>query len=398
MISSQRAVSLLFATLSLVTSCTRPAPQAQPDAAADAATTVDPRLLGLNDVSILLPLPSGPTAQGYLSASSSGAKGALLPQSVFAQIPGFPVMPSEGLEYDKMRVVSVRFDPCNVAQPGDPCAAQVRMVMQPVTAAGSTKDSALHLFYSLTSEQFAAVVTALRSLRTMAAGATNGPLDVHPVLAAQGMSGAYATALNALLLANAGEQNLTKMTFFLRAPPLQEVWFFGGFTRSNGMLTRLNIQGVGTSNQRVIHTPSDNDGFEYAFTPEATTPEDHRALLSTAQMDAATDEARRDAFAGFLRVENPDAHTVDALPCAGCHVSTFVTGRARQRFSLADEMFAAHVFRSSRHDLTVRGLAAQTPSSLRAFGYFHGDVMISQRTVNESAKVADEIERLYPLR
>jgi glutathione S-transferase len=51
---------------------------------------------------------------------------------------------------------------------------------------------------------------------------------------------------------------------------------------------------------------------------------------------------------------------------------------------------------TSTHDLTLKGEAATTPSSLRAFGYFGKIPMISQRVVNESAAVVDDLEKRFP--
>ena len=48
------------------------------------------------------------------------------------------------------------------------------------------------------------------------------------------------------MLRYAGEQNLVRVTFFLRAPPTTEVWFFGGLERDGeGILRVMNIVGVG---------------------------------------------------------------------------------------------------------------------------------------------------------
>lgn len=44
----------------------------------------------------------------------------------------------------------------------------------------------------------------------------------------------------------------------------------------------------------------------------------------------------------------------------------------------------------------MRGGAADNPSSLRAFGYFGSDPMISRRTINESAAVVADLEARYP--
>ncbi len=348
--------------------------------------------LGLNDVSVLLPVPSSPSAPGYLGPKSAGDRGQLLPKAVYDEIPEFPVVPAQGLDYARMRTVAIRFDGC-FKRPQSACEAQIRLVMQPITDAGDTRDSALHLFYKLSDDELPGLVHDLRTLRTLAPEVADAPLDVHAGFAAQGGEGAYATALNDLVLRLAGEQNLVRMTFFLRAPPANEVWFFGGFDRKDGVLSQLDIVGVGKSNQRVIHTPSEG-GYSLDLLPVEKTPEDTSLLLTSEGAKAASREDLEKALGAFARIENPTRYSPDDLPCAGCHVSSAVTGHAKQNLQ-AELTKMPDVFTSAR-DLSLRGEASGFTSSLRAFGWFGKKAMISQRVVNESAAVADDLEKRFP--
>jgi len=133
--------------------------------AADAAAPALPALT-MNDVSVLVPIPANPQAAGFLRPSSAGERGKLLPQAVYDKIPEFPVVPAEGLDFARMRVVGIRFDGCFPAPAG--CEPQIRLVMQPITDEGATLDSSLHLFYRLTEEELGAVVLGLRQLKELA--------------------------------------------------------------------------------------------------------------------------------------------------------------------------------------------------------------------------------------
>ncbi len=358
----------------------------------DAGADVEAPLpkLGLNDVSVLLPIPASPDAPGALGPTSAGGRGELLPQAVYDKIPKFGVKPAQGLDYARMRVVAARFDGCFPAPTG--CEAQVRLVMQPVTDKGTTLDSALHLFYRLSETELPAVVKELRRLRTLAPEVKDAPLDVHAALVAQGPEGPYAKGLDELLLRYAGEENLSRMTFFLRAPPVAEEWFFGGFNRVGGVLQTMDIVGVGKTNQRV--NLSKTDGYRYELTPSPTLPEDLGVLAGSAQAKAATDAERSAALGAFLRIENPGKYGPDQLSCGGCHMSTFVTAFARTDLQMPVD---AHpdAFKSTR-DLTVRGESATTASSLRAFGWFDARPMIANRVVFESALVVDDFEKRFP--
>lgn len=380
----------LLATALLALACT--AESVSAPAPSDPAAGPRWPKLGMNDVSVLIPLPKTAEEKPLLAPADAGVKGRLLPKAVLDAVPRFPFVPADGLDAAPLRAVGVRFDGCFPGNAG--CEPQIRVVMQPVKADGTALDSALHLFFKLTEDELSLVVTELRRLRTLAPEVADAPLDVHAGLLAQGPEGAYGSALRDLVLTYAGEQNLSRVTFFLRAPPAQETWFLGGFDRVDGKLEVIDIVGVGQGNQRVIR-PNVDGGWQYVVTPEGTTPEDGRVLLDSATAAASSDDARRKAYASFLRLENPTKYGPDALPCAGCHVSTFVADEAARRFGLAPSDFPADAF-GSKHDLTLKGGASRNPTSLRAFGWFHKEPMLSRRVVNESAAVVDDLERRYP--
>lgn len=405
------ALALLFGTLGCGESAA-PVADGGLDASRDGAVTADadvtpadvavdttparpPPTLGLNDVSVLFPSPATQEAPGYLRPTDMAAHGVLLPRAVFDRIPGFPVVPADAIAYDRMRVLSLRVDGCG--GPHTSCYPQIRLVMQPMRT-NLARDSALHLFYRLTPAEMDDVVQSLRRMRALAPGLTDGPLEVNRALTTQGIDGAWGTALRELVLRHLGEERLQRVTFFLRAPPATEVWFFGGLER-NAMnaFEAMTIVGVGMGNQRVIHT-EEEAGFRYDFTPVGTTPENHTPVLSAATSAMATEERRRAAVASLYRVENPLRYVPDELPCAGCHVSTYVLGEAARTHGLVAEQFATERYTNARFDLTVRGTAGEQASSLRAFGWFNSEPMISQRTVNETAAVIEDLDTRHPPR
>lgn len=363
--------------------CQEPAP---------AKETGAPVLLSMNDVSVLYPLPASSDDPNYLSASDDGAYGTLFPRGLFLQIPTFPATTEETLVLRLLRVVSLRFDACG----GTPenCRPEVRLVMQPIAEDGRAGDSALHLFYDI--EDFDAAVTALRDLRALEPEtAVDAPLDVHPSLAAQGVGGAYGAALREVVLGLTGEERLRRVTFFLRAPSTVPNWFMGGFEVEVGEMTALDIEGVGDDVQQVLLTETDTS-FTYDVNPPGASPEDGRAFFSTEAMAAATDAERQEAMASYLRVENPDVYVPDQLACVGCHLSTFVTTVAARDHGLQATDFPDDAYTSTARDLQVNGGAATNATSLRGFGWFDYDPMISRRTVNETAHALDRIEADYP--
>lgn len=375
-----RASLIVFCALSFACSDTPKASSVGVDAGPNL-----PQLVA-SDVSVLFPLPSTASEPGYLSPADQGALGELLTQTTYDKIPKFGVKPSEGLDFARMRVVAARFDACFKTANG--CQAQVRLVMQPITDKSKALDSALHLFYQVPDASVPTLVTSLRKLHALAPETTPGALDVHPALVGQGVTGAYGSALRDLILQYAGDQTFVRMTFFLRAPPKQEEWFFGGFDRVDGELKTLRIVGVGAQNQRVDRVAT-AAGYNYVFTPNPTAPEDTSALLVSEKAVSAPREDVEKAANAFARIENPSIYGPDDLPCAGCHVTTVVRHFSENELGIKST-------EALKSKLTTTSEAAVTPSSLRAFGYFADKPMVANRVLHESEAVVQDMESRFP--
>ncbi len=364
-------------------------PGAEPAKDTDGHTPV---LLSMSDISVLYPLPATSEDPNHLRASDDGAYGTLFPRELFLQIPTFPATTDETLVLRLLRVVSLRFDACGGTP--DDCRPEVRLVMQPIAEDGRAADSALHLFYAI--DDFDAAVAALRELRALEPEtAVDAPLDVHPSLVAQGVGGAYGAALREVVLGLTGEDRLRRVTFFLRAPSTTPNWFMGGFEVEEGVMTTLDIEGVADSIQQVLLTETGTT-FAYDVNPPGASPEDGRAFFSTEAMAAATDAERQATMASYLRVDNPAVYVPDQLSCVGCHLSTVVTTAAERDYGLQASDFPDDAYTSTARDLQLRGGAGANATSLRGFGWFDFDAMISRRTVNETAHTLDKIEADYP--
>ena len=95
----------------------------------------------------------------------------------------------------------------------------------------------------------------------------------------------------------------------------------------------------------------------------------------------------RGALQKALEIENPsgDLHA-DNVDCASCHTAGPLRVRAEH---LGHSSEGLSRFRSD-YSLTLgnREDSIGDPARLRAFGYFHGEPVFSQRLVNETAAVA----------
>lgn len=222
------------------------------------------RLLDVNDVSFLFPLPKNlQELAGLLKISQPGQDGQpLMPQDIFNLVKakgeeagiqfdtarrGQTMIPLEAHRYDAWRVVGMRFDPCanstthksiNTNSDLAGCIFELRLTAQPlqpaptapsiITPEGTTlttgpeafatDDFALHLIYSIPQEKQAEVLSSLvsdlREIKNSAPLSTTGlPLGIHPAMLKEGTGteGKYAKRVRQTILKHFGGTKLTSV-------------------------------------------------------------------------------------------------------------------------------------------------------------------------------------------
>jgi len=106
--------------------------------------------------------------------------------------------------------------------------------------------------------------------------------------------------------------------------------------------------------------------------------------------------AQRDALDALVATQNPLLTTSSTAQCIACHTSTYL-GVHRAQVAVIGLGTLPSRFQST-HDVRLEdGISATTPASLHAFGWLGGDIAISQRVVNETAMVLDEIQQRFPV-
>ena len=369
--------------------------------------------LGAADVSVLFPATDG---AALWPASMETTSGPLLPREAF-ELNGRSLVREveDSAEYDALRVVGMRFDPCFQHTLGGACEPQVRLVLQVplATDEGSVDfaDGAVHALYALTFERFEELVTALTALAaptSAAAPDSNGnapsrhaPLGVHPTLEREGVGGPFGSALASIAKAHLGPATLTRVTFMTRTAAVAGQWQFSGFEildrrdkskeadpkgqRLEGQ--RLVIAGVGVTMQNVTrdrHIPEADHIFAYTVHP-LFADKSGRLGASGVYLAKASPEERQSVHAWALRQESPSAHLPDTTDCASCHLSNHVGRRVE---AVSDDL----LFEANRPD-RVTSPAETDADNLRAFGYFGRHPQVAQRTANETAAVLRRLER-----
>jgi hypothetical protein len=367
----------------------------------------------MNDLSVLYPLAqTSSDMAGYLTATSKTAGGGLMPLALFDTVTGqkgnshktgpLPPGASPSLVYDDMRAVGFRLDPCfaNIGPVVNEssCLNQIRVIFQSLSvSSGSVTavDGAVHVFYSLTRAQFTAAVNEVIAARQASDPTSSdlGPLAIHPLVAKQGLNGAMAKALNAIVLKYANSANIVRLTTFL-AGNLDTVWNFSGVDVSSGSTTPMDIASLPGS--------TTNETFFLGFgallsggtyMPTTTSSDNMQLLANSTNAMAASTTAQQAAYTAALKVQNPNFDSPNTIDCASCHTAQFAQvhvgeGMLGMSASGNSNVFQPNAtFVSAADAAQTTPITSSTPFNVHAFSYSGQNAMINQRVINETANL-----------
>ncbi len=377
--------------------------------------------LDVNDVALLFPIAWNASERAQmLSLSDQGPHGALLTkvmfEGAFATLASQrPLANTAALElakpYEPWRVVAVRFDPCAAhTNNANACTVQLRLVVQPVVdvtsdlaryfdkASVGALDYAMHLVFELPASEAVQAVAELRALKSSSSVATAGRvLHVHPAMAKEGIGGEFALRLKKFVLTFAGEKRLSKVTVFGGDEPTSRGegtrWAFSENVVAGGKLTPSAVPGCGTEKVQVF----DSGNFETnAFQPIPTTTNaldlyfspEFRGEFFTNKNGPLHIKAER----ARVSVENPTSQTIANTDCVSCHLAQS-QGKSRPvGVGIADVQFKAPPGKT----LARSEYLADKGYVFRMFGHVQTQAGVAQRVINESALVADYIDRTFP--
>jgi hypothetical protein len=366
--------------------------------------------LAPSDLAVLFPLPASVDSAALLRLDADALNGPLLSEAQFAAIPVFQNQ-VPAVAYDDFRIVGMRVDPCFPdlgALKTNPaaCRRQIRLVAQPFVSGFEgvvfTEDEAIHLLYDLDAAAFNDVLERLVALRGDRPVDANAVLGVHPQLASEGEDGPTGAALRALILEHVGPKQLKRYTFVRGDENF--TWIWGGLDVTASALVPVAIHGLAT--ELADHTQEITANFGlmdiYPRTPEADGLEalmGDNACAENAPIGCAEVALSRPAeqiqaaLTTALAIENPKRHSPESVDCASCHQAGPLSARAVRDFGKSTAGIEHY---ESSWNLALGNSAELTgaPNRVRAFGYFSTEPVLSQRTVNEAAAVADAVNRL----
>ncbi|MGE0548979.1 MAG: hypothetical protein AB7O24_13150 [Kofleriaceae bacterium] len=340
----------------------------------------------MNDVSIVIPLKVGESALMPSVANAAG-EGVLISKELWQQIDDDMPL-TEGTQsevlWPKMRVTSMRFDPCFEQHiPDTSCRRVVRLVAQPVTEyPGSNEvlatDASLHLFYQLTDDQFVAMLLGYKEL--MVGERIADALYQHPVLAREGLDSEQSSGLNRLITSQLNPDNMIRVTEMATGRSGNNWFWFvydrasdGSFARSLIPTTEHDLDGH-DSTQRPPPVLDDIPGF-----PEK--------LLFNSLVDQMTEEELNKAAAEIYRIENPAIVDATNIKCSTCHVGMRVLDIAFQRRGLPLPEDPSFVVPAGQN-MQLRDESVSR-RNMHGLGYFGKSTAVTRRVIKESALIAD---------
>lgn len=335
--------------------------------------------VSLNDVSVLLPLPTPAEITNLLKPEEQGSQGALLSLKAYQKFNELvPEHENNIVWRDQLKVIALRLDPCFTEGTGPtPCRRQIRLVWQPIIFKQNkpeARDAAVHSFYEFDEETFESIKKSWLSIAT---GKPTDLLQIHPQILREGWQGPYWKNLRELILQNCGEKNLVRMTT-MNVMGGEQMWIFAGFDIQDGEVLPIKIPRFFSKfSQGVISGSSASKGFTGGLMPAPEVDSDVGEFLedSFAFKKNYSEEQIRNVILKAQDYEDPAKHNPGTLDCASCH--------------MADSIHRWGQFHFPKWDWSKNSPAPGPlrTNQLRAFGYFMAWPVTSQRVINETSEV-----------
>lgn len=333
------------------------------------------------DVSFLVPLDQ---SRSFLAGSQPGGDGAaLLDRALFDQLHALTVTDEPDALYSALATVGVRLDACFVEGRGErTCRPQVRLVLQPVfdSATGpTTRDTAVHLFFSSTTKELDDAVRALSLARThRGVKVEAGIAGSHPGFA----TNAWVDDVRAVLLPLLRRDRVVRATA-MSVHASNEAWIFSGFEVTPGTFTEIEIPTLAPAHEGHVTSTGQRDQLTITLDPPTVAEAALSNVLEPLARQNATPAQVDEGLRAIERIENPALHNPGTIDCAACHVAP-----------------TAKWFLANKSSLTIEGAVSDTygdSRNLRAFGYFFQAAAISPRVARETSAVrTDFAHRLDP--
>jgi hypothetical protein len=354
-----------------------------------------PRELGMNDISILLPLPADATtpvlAPFAPMVDASSFAGVVLRGDLGSRTG------DSTIELGQFQIVALRFDVCDRSSVG-PCPANVdgrlRLIVQPVIAGANgptTIDVASHVFYPIPAADLPDVVDQLRDLAALGDTPESDPLEVTPAAA----NPAYIAKLAALVTKYAVPANNVRITAagqVVDTTPFE--WHFRELDWDGSQFAPTLIPEVDEYQQQMQVADGDIT-YQVPSLGVADAPVGFALAIEGSYFKAASPANQALALDALSQILNPTLNDAVNTQCMSCHVATYLASYRAGELGV-DPSASPSWYHSSRN--ISAPFANSDARQVRAFGYVDATPVVSQRVVNDTAHTLDDVDARYPAR
>jgi hypothetical protein len=204
--------------------------------------------------------------------------------------------------------------------------------------------------------------------------------------------------LNARLKAILSKAKIERVAFFAQDPDGDFSWTFASYNvLPNGGIQPLPVAGMSAD----VQTLSNTSGFEFVSSDSMRMTPGSDQLFDF--LENSQSYKKQGDLPGLIsrvqRIENPDVNHPGTIDCVSCHTarpvrSNLIGSKILSESDWLKDSYASKLFSQT----TVLAPALSKSESafddkiLRSFGYYNNVPVISQRVVNESAKVAESFQ------
>jgi hypothetical protein len=356
----------------------------------------------INDVSYLFPLPSDLKQSPIMSLKTEGRGGPLLSYEQINRLPLLHKAWTRQEMANKLKVLAVRIDPCFPLPTPMSCQQQIRMVWQPLVKDANNRvtslDIALHSFYVLSGDEFFNLLKDLKDWKMRYAIDTDRlPLQVHPSWSIEGDKSPSLLDFQNIMTKYAGAENLSRVTILSRASKNSKV--FAGFEVTKGQLRLLRIPRI---NRHQVQTYRFGQELDIEFGNSGIFPEPksidtiNNIVSGELNSDQKTEDVIKNEIRSALKIENPHFYNPENMDCVSCHLAQPVRqwGLNKKPDIYSEAVVNSEFYSNKNHNLSNLSQDLWNINNLRSFGYFNNKMSLSQRVINESAEVADYLNKL----
>jgi hypothetical protein len=177
------------------------------------------------------------------------------------------------------------------------------------------------------------------------------------------------------------------------------MWLFGAFEFKNGELVTMTIPRLGKNTaQSFVNVVTSGDVFSGGGIAGARAAGDDtlsNLVAESQRVRTGNEDVIRKELSAAYKIENPKSYNPENMDCVSCHVAQ--TARLwvdRKRKDIATQDIASQFgYLNPAYNLANVSDEPWHTQQLRALGYHNKKVSIAQRAINESAEVADAINR-----